>query len=322
MSNQQLENLPTVATPALADFMYLVQVNVSYKATVEQFLNLIDDLTGADIKALYEVEPSAFTDGQFTKLGAIEPLADVTDTDNVRASITSILGGGNRFVATNNAGAELIVSVADNILLGRDASTGDVDIQGLTATEVRSLINVANNAEENPEVVSQGDAEAGTSTAERTWTAERVKQAIAALESPGGVESGTVMVFYQAAAPTGWSEVVTHNDKAIRIVSGAGGGNGGTVAFETAFASQAVSGTNTGHAITIAQMPVHSHGIKKQAGAVSSSNTSAHFSNGTPVLTGTGTENAGSGNTHTHTFSGTAIDLDVSYINCKLADKD
>jgi hypothetical protein len=35
-----------------------------------------------------------------------------------------------------------------------------------------------------PDVVSQVDAEAGTSTASRTWTAERVKQAIKALEDP------------------------------------------------------------------------------------------------------------------------------------------
>lgn len=42
--------------------------------------------TGAEIKTLYEAEPSAFTDSQFTKLGAIEALADVTDTANVTAA--------------------------------------------------------------------------------------------------------------------------------------------------------------------------------------------------------------------------------------------
>jgi hypothetical protein len=44
------------------------------------------DQTGAQIKAAYEAETSAFTDAQFTKLAAIEALADVTDATNVNAA--------------------------------------------------------------------------------------------------------------------------------------------------------------------------------------------------------------------------------------------
>ena len=56
------------------------------------------DQTGAQIKALYEAESSAFTDAQFSKLAAIEAAADVTDATNVNAagavmlSDTSIAG--------------------------------------------------------------------------------------------------------------------------------------------------------------------------------------------------------------------------------------
>lgn len=42
------------------------------------------------------------------------------------------------------------------------------------------------------------------------------------------IPSGTVMVFYQAAAPTGWTQSTAHNDKALRVVSTSGGGSGGT----------------------------------------------------------------------------------------------
>lgn len=54
--------------------------------------------------------------------------------------------------------------------------------------------------------------------------------------------SGTAMVFYQAAPPTGWTAVAV-NDKALRVVTsgGSGGTNGGTNGFATAFAA-----TNTG----------------------------------------------------------------------------
>jgi hypothetical protein len=41
--------------------------------------------------------------------------------------------------------------------------------------------------------------------------------------------TGTVSMFYNAAAPTGWSKLATQNDKALRIVSGAGGGTGGSL---------------------------------------------------------------------------------------------
>jgi hypothetical protein len=46
--------------------------------------------------------------------------------------------------------------------------------------------------------------------------------------APGLIQPGTVMCFYQAAAPQGFTQVVTHNNYMMRIVSTAGGGLGGT----------------------------------------------------------------------------------------------
>lgn len=41
--------------------------------------------------------------------------------------------------------------------------------------------------------------------------------------------AGTVMIFAQASAPTGWTKLTTQNDKALRVVSGStGGAAGGT----------------------------------------------------------------------------------------------
>lgn len=51
------------------------------------------------------------------------------------------------------------------------------------------------------------------------------------------IPSGTVMVFYQAAAPVGWTKVTTQNDKALRVVSGSGGVAGGSIAFSGGIAS-------------------------------------------------------------------------------------
>lgn len=51
------------------------------------------------------------------------------------------------------------------------------------------------------------------------------------------IPSGTVMVFYQAAAPVGWTKIITQDDKALRVVSGGSGGSaGGTQSLSTPIA--------------------------------------------------------------------------------------
>jgi hypothetical protein len=68
----------------------------------------------------------------------------------------------------------------------------------------------------------------------------------------GIIPTGTVMVFYQAAAPIGWTKVVTQNDKALRVVNGAsGGGAGGSNPFSTVMAQTVVGG----HTLTRAEIP-------------------------------------------------------------------
>ena len=66
--------------------------------------------------------------------------------------------------------------------------------------------------------------------------------------------SGTKMLFAQASAPTGWTKVTDWDDRVIRIVSGDGGGTGG---------SWTISGgsiTIDGHTLTIDEIPSHTHG--------------------------------------------------------------
>ena len=56
------------------------------------------------------------------------------------------------------------------------------------------------------------------------------------------VPAGSVMLFGQASAPLGWSKLTSHNDKALRVVSGSGGGSGGSSGFTTCFASNRATG--------------------------------------------------------------------------------
>ena len=58
--------------------------------------------------------------------------------------------------------------------------------------------------------------------------------------------SGTAMLFAQSSAPTGWTKSTTHNNKALRVVSGTAG-SGGSNAFSNTFASKGIN-ANAGNA--------------------------------------------------------------------------
>ncbi len=93
--------------------------------------------------------------------------------------------------------------------------------------------------------------------------------------------AGTRMLFQQTAAPTGWTKDTTHNNKALRLVSGTvatGGSVAFTTAFSTATATTAVaqSGTVGGTALTIAQLPSHTHGAGTLTGVAASAGAHTH----------------------------------------------
>jgi len=147
-------------------------------------------------------------------------------------------------------------------------------------------------------------------------------------------ESGTRMLFQQTTAPTGWTKDVTHNNKALRLVNGSVA-SGGSVAFTTAFASQAVAGVVGNTALTIAQMPLHGHPFRtsNESSDTSKTNGGLMMDDGSnvnnPAYTGTpgspSTQQiggSGGGDTHTHTFTGTTINLAVQYVDFIIAERD
>lgn len=164
--------------------------------------------------------------------------------------------------------------------------------------------------------------------------------------------SGTRLPFQQTAAPTGWTKDTTHNNKALRLVSGTVS-TGGSVAFTTAFASRDVIGTVGNTTLTTAQIPAHTHSSGTLAGVTNTTGNHSHtlgfdgIRNNGPDVPGGGnsvtqshgtstagnhshtvdinsgsTGSAGSGGSHTHTFTGTDIDLRVQYVDFIIAEKD
>jgi hypothetical protein len=130
--------------------------------------------------------------------------------------------------------------------------------------------------------------------------------------------TGTALVFAQTAAPTGWTKSTTHNNKALRVVTGSAS-SGGTVAFTTAFASQAVSGSVGSTTLSTSQIPSHTHGPNLFRNTGSNLQLTSAVKGGTGQFTAT--DGAGGGGSHNHTFTGTAINLEVQYVDVIIATK-
>jgi len=141
----------------------------------------------------------------------------------------------------------------------------------------------------------------------------------------GGFPSGTIMLFVQTNAPTGWTKSTANNDKALRVVSGSAS-TGGTTAFSSVFASRTPSGTIGSTTLTTAQIPSHYHPSKGRGtgNTVSSGSTyyTMHSGAGSSTAFDPGTGNEGGGGSHDHTFTGTALDFAVQYVDVIIATKD
>ncbi len=144
------------------------------------------------------------------------------------------------------------------------------------------------------------------------------------------LDQGTVSVFFQNAAPTGWSKVTSHNNKALRVVDGtniSGGGSGGSNSFTSAFPSSkpvsgnfAISGSVGNRTLSNNMIPQHTH---SNGGAVTLSpgggdvRSGGGWSRSTP---GTG-NNSTNASSHNHPFSSgsasfsTNVNLAVQYID-------
>ena len=158
--------------------------------------------------------------------------------------------------------------------------------------------------------------------------------------------AGTSMLFQQTAAPTGWTKQTTHDNKALRLVTGSVSSSGSN-SFTSVFNSNvAVSGTSNNSTVTISgssgsttltldQIPSHRH---LEGGHV-------EFGTGDSVSAGTRNEGnnsgakrfytdyQGGGNGHSHTAGTLAgdnhshtytsnLNLDVQYVDFIIANKD
>ena len=270
------------------------------------------------------------------------------------------LGTPSSGVATNLTGTASGLSIGGNAATATSATTAGSATNATNAANVAIVDDTTTNATVYPAWSNgtSGNQALKTSSTKLNFnpstgrlTATSYAGDGSALTGVGGFAAGTAILFYQAAAPTGWTKSTTDNNKALRVVSGSGGVSGGSVAFTTAFASQGVSGSVStsitgvsgsvsvsggsvsAYTLSTSEIPSHSHVLPNQVGGSGVTVFGGATGAQGPFNPSFNTATTGGGGSHSHgftnpsgsfsftsgsassSFSGTAINLAVQYID-------
>jgi hypothetical protein len=248
-----------------------------------------------------------------TAINASNIASGTLATDRISGSYTGITGVGTLAAGTWNG----------SVIGAQFGGTGSAN---LTANNV-----ILGNGAGTVQVVAPGTANNVLTSNGTTW----ISQA-----SGGGgttIPAGTVMIFGQTSAPTGFTKLTDQDNAGLRVVSGTAS-TGGSVNFTTAFASQtptgsvsitAVSGSAGATTLSTPQIPSHTHTVPQNSAAGAPGGRSISFASGPLANINTGA--TGGGGSHEHpfsfssgsgTFSGNAINLAVKYVDVIRATKD
>lgn len=196
---------------------------------------------------------------RFNNIGATATVIDSSHNSSLRWRL--VLGdtvaetGGNAgfdfaLLAATDAGAPAATPIlkgtrSTNLLTVAGDPTAPLGIATKQYTDAGSgtKVNKAGDTMTGP-LVLPGDPASGLQAATKAYVDAKV--------ASGSVPSGSVMLFYNAAAPTGWTRVTAHHDKALRVVGNtAGGVAGGTNPFSTVQAQSNVGN----HTLTLGELP-------------------------------------------------------------------
>jgi len=230
----------------------------------------------------------------------------VNEATVASAATTDVLGSASEFVAISGSATITSLGSEPNQIKYVRATGAFTLTHHATTLILPSGANIVAASGDTFIVVSDSSGNA------RVFGYQKASGASVVAPTPD-IASGTVMLFFQAAAPTGWTKDTSNfNDHAIRIVTGTPS-SGGSLNFSTVFGKSATDA----HTLTTSQIPSHTHGPGSLAGSTNSSGTHTHSytrddgnvdnlqGNGgnDNMLQDTQSASTGSGGDHTHSVT-------------------
>ena len=222
--------------------------------------------------------------------------------------------------------------IADDVINSEHYVAGSIDAEHLASSSVTTdkiAADAVTTAKIADSVSLGGNPTTTTQTAGNNTTRIATTAFVTtAVNNAEPFPSGTSMLFQQTAAPTGWTKQTTHNDKALRIITGTVG-TGGSSAFSTAFGTPSVAGgsvsgnpgTNqtvsagnlavsisgniSNTTLSTSQIPSHRHHLSYAESAGNqwvNGRAQSGFNNNTTIFTGY--EGGGGSHNHGHNLSG------------------
>ena len=257
--------------------------------TSAQLATALTDETGSG-SAVFSTSPTLITPALGTP--ASGNLANCTGLP-VSTGISGLGANVATFLATPSS-ANLISAVTDETGSGALVfATSPTLVTPALGTPASG--NLTNCTDLNASQLSTGTVPtarlaSGTANSSTYLRGDQTWQSISA--SSAEFASGTTIVFYQASAPTGWTKSTSHDNKALRVVSGTGGGSGGSSSFTSVFASRGVPLLEHNHSASSGNHDGHQH-----SGPTNSQSIDHNHS----FTTGNQSAN------HTHTFTTNSV---------------
>ena len=210
-------------------------------------------------------------------------------------------------VDTTALGADCVTAakIGNDVINSEHIAAGSIDLEHMSSQSVDEDNLYISNSGSNGQFLSKQSGNNGG----LTW---------ATVSSEDYIPDGSVMAFFQANAPTGWTKVTSQNDKVLRVVSGTGGGTGGSAAF-TSPAHNLAAGA---HTLSTSELASHSHGgVITGGGSVGNyPGNAGSWRNWITSLSSGSTSAAGSGSSHSHSMSGSITT--PQYIDVIICSKD
>lgn len=292
---------------------------------------------------------------------------DISSSANIAYSKLAPLAPGYFLVGSGASVPQGVLISGDITVNGSGTATlkQSLALTGSPTADTPSTTDSSNRLATTAYVVSRIANDAPTKSgvgATGTWGINISGNASTATSATNwnSIPAGTVMLFQQTNAPTGWTKLTSHDNKALRVVSGSAGSGGssgftsvftsrtptgwvgvtGTVGSTTAGGSVSVSGSVGATTLSLTQIPSHTHnslypffvsGAQNGSGSSSAQGTTAQTTSaagGSDSHTHSWSGSASfSGSLHNHsfsgsgTFTGTAMDFSVAYVDVIFASK-